>query len=153
MPRSTYTAAFKTKIVLEVLREEKELGEIAAEHNLNPNMVRNWKREFLENAETVFENPKKLEREAKRKEAALEKKNTQMLKTIGQLTLERDFLQDCFRRAVNVKSCAASTEKLRRIKRGGVCDTERATCLTREANHPACWSQCSHLGQRASEAR
>ena len=27
----------------------------------------------------------------------LEKKNTQMLKTIGQLTLERDFLRDCFR--------------------------------------------------------
>ena len=71
MPRSTYTAAFKTKIVLEVLREEKELGEIAAEHNLNPNMVRNWKREFLENAQTVFENPKKLAKEARRKEAAL----------------------------------------------------------------------------------
>ena len=99
MPRSTYTASFKTKIVLEVLREEKELGEIAAEHNLNPNMVRNWKREFLENAQTVFENPKKLEKEARRKEAALEKRNNQMLKTIGQLTLERDFLQDCFRRA------------------------------------------------------
>lgn len=98
MPRSTYTAAFKTKIVLEVLREERELGEIAAEHNLSPNMVRNWKREFLDNAEIVFENPKKLEREAKRKEAALEKKNNQMLRTIGQLTLERDFLQDCFRR-------------------------------------------------------
>ena len=99
MPRSTCTASFKTKIVLEVLREEKELGEIAAEHNLNPNMVRNWKREFLENAQTVFENPKKLEKEARRKEAALEKRNNQMLKTIGQLTLERDFLQDCFRRA------------------------------------------------------
>jgi transposase-like protein len=99
MPRSTYTAAFKTKIILEVLREERELGEIAAEHNLRPNMVRNWKREFLENAQTVFENPKKLEKEARRKEAALEKRNTQMLKTIGQLTLERDFLQDCFRRA------------------------------------------------------
>ena len=99
MPRSTYTAAFKTKIVLEVLREEKELGEIAAEHNLSPNMVRNWKREFLDNAESVFENPKKAAREAKRKEAALEKRNNQMLKTIGQLTLERDFLQDCFRRA------------------------------------------------------
>lgn len=98
MPRSTYTAAFKTKIVLEVLREERELGEIAAEHNLSPNMVRNWKREFLDNAEIVFENPKKLEREAKRKEASLEKKNNQMLRTIGQLTLERDFLQDCFRR-------------------------------------------------------
>ena len=99
MPRSTYTPAFKTKIVLEVLREERELGEIAAEHNLSPNMVRNWKREFLANAESVFENPKKREKEAKRKEAALEKKNNQMLRTIGQLTLERDFLQECFRLA------------------------------------------------------
>jgi transposase-like protein len=98
MPRSTYTAAFKTKVVLEVLREEQELGEIAAKYNLSPNMVRNWKREFLDNAERFFENPKKQEKEAKRKEAALEKKNNQMLKTIGQLTLERDFLQDCFRR-------------------------------------------------------
>lgn len=34
---------------------------------------------------------------AKRKEDGLRKKNDQMLKTIGQLTLERDFLQDCFR--------------------------------------------------------
>ena len=74
------------------------IGEIAAEYNLNPNMVRNWKREFLDNAESVFENPRKQEREAKRKEKALEKQNTQMLKTIGQLTLERDFLQDCFRK-------------------------------------------------------
>ena len=60
------------------------IGEIAAEYNLNPNMVRNWKREFLDNAESVFENPRKQEREAKRKEKALEKQNTQMLKTIGQ---------------------------------------------------------------------
>lgn len=42
MTRSNYTPAFKAKIVLEVLREERELGEIAAENNLNPNMVRNW---------------------------------------------------------------------------------------------------------------
>ena len=54
----------------------------------SPNMVRNWKREFPDNAQTVFENPKKLEKEARRKEAALEKKNSQMLRTIGQLTLE-----------------------------------------------------------------
>ena len=98
MARSNYTPAFKAKIVLEVLREEREPGEIAAENNLNPNMVRNWKREFLDNAESVFAHPSKSEKEAKRKEAALEKQNTQMLKTIGQLTLERDFLQDCFRK-------------------------------------------------------
>ena len=61
--RSNYTAKFKTKIVLEVLKEEKELGVIAAENNLNPNMVRKWRKEFLENAESVFENPTQIEKD------------------------------------------------------------------------------------------
>jgi len=99
MARTSYTPDFKARIVLEVLREEKELNAIASEHNLNPNMIRQWKKEFLENASTVFEPSSKTEKENRRKEAALEKKNEQMLKTIGQLTLERDFLQDCFHRS------------------------------------------------------
>ena len=98
MAHRQYTAQYKTKIVLEVLQCEKELGEIAAENELNPNMVRNWKREFLEKASTVFEDPRKDAREAKKKEEAQRKETARMLKTIGQLTLERDFLQDCFRR-------------------------------------------------------
>ena len=98
MAHRQYTAQYKAKIVLEVLQGEKELGEIASENNLNPNMLRNWKREFLENAAAVFENPKKQAKEAKKKETAQRKETARMLKTIGQLTLERDFLQDCFRR-------------------------------------------------------
>ena len=57
MAHRQYTPEYKAKIVLEVLKGEKELGEIAAENELNPNMVRNWKREFLENASSVFEGP------------------------------------------------------------------------------------------------
>ena len=72
-------------------------GTIAAEHNLNPNMLRNWKAEFLEHASSMFEGKGKSEREAKRKEAAAKKKREKMLKTIGQLTIERNFLQNCFR--------------------------------------------------------
>ena len=98
MGHRRYTAQYKTRIVLEVLQGEKELGEIAAENNLNPTMVRNWKREFLENASAAFEDPRKAEKEAKKKAEAQRKEVDQMLKTIGQLTLERDFLQDCFRR-------------------------------------------------------
>ena len=98
MGHRRYTAQYKTRIVLEVLQGEKELGEIAAENNLNPNMVRNWKREFLENASAAFEDPRKAEKEAKKKAEVQRKEVAQMLKTIGQLTLERDFLQDCFRR-------------------------------------------------------
>lgn len=97
MSRGKYTSEFKAKIVLEVLQGERELGAIAAENNLNPNMVRNWKSEFLENSSSVFEEHGKSEREAKKKEAAAAKERDKLLKTIGQLTVERNFLQDCFR--------------------------------------------------------
>lgn len=97
MTRKNYTPEFKAKVVLEVLKEEAELNTIAAKYELNPNMVRTWRKEFLANVASVFEGSSKAEKEARRKEAALEKKNTQMLKTIGKLTVERDFLQECFR--------------------------------------------------------
>ena len=97
MARKTYTPDFKAKIVLEVLKEEKTLEAIASEHDLNPNMVRSWRKEFLANASIVFQPTNKAAKEAKRKEALLEKQTNKMLKTIGQLTIERDFLQDCFR--------------------------------------------------------
>ena len=65
MSYKTYTSEFKAKVVIEVLQGEKSLSEIAAQYNLNPNMVRNWKSEFLENASTIFENPKKAEKAAR----------------------------------------------------------------------------------------
>jgi len=98
MPRKKYTSEFKTKIILSILQGDKELNVIASENGLNPNMVRKWKQEFLQNAHLAFGADS--ERKAvQRKEDDLKKKNDQMLKTIGQLTLERDFLQDCFRQA------------------------------------------------------
>lgn len=58
-------------------------------------MLRTWKKEFLQNAGPVFnERQKPAEREG-----TLEEERTAMFKTIGQLMLESDFLQDCFRRA------------------------------------------------------
>ena len=96
MSRSSYSAEYKAKVVLEVLQGEKELGVIAAEQGLNPNMIRNWKREFVENASQVFSEKRQI-KDAHKKEVALKKEKEQMLKTIGQLTLERDFIQGAFR--------------------------------------------------------
>ncbi len=41
MPRNVYTPEFKARIVIEVLEGARQLEAIAAEHQLNPNMVRN----------------------------------------------------------------------------------------------------------------
>ena len=98
MPRKKYTAEFKTKVILSILQGDKEFYEICAEYNLNPSMVRKWKQDFLKNAHLALGATAE-RKNAQRKEDDLKKKNDQMLKTIGQLTLERDFLQDCFRQA------------------------------------------------------
>ena len=98
MTRRTYTPEYKAKLVIEVLQGEKELNTIAAENGISPNMLRNWKAEFLEHASRAFDSNRQ-EKEARRKEADLKKTQAQMLRTIGQLTLERDFLQGCFRKA------------------------------------------------------
>lgn len=96
MPKRKYTAEFKSKIIIAILQGDKEFNIICSENNLNPNMVRKWKQDFLQNAHLVFDAAPE-QKIAQRKESDLKKKNDQMLKTIGQLTLERDFLQDCFR--------------------------------------------------------
>ena len=59
-------------------------------------MVRKWKQEFLQNAHRAFDSDSE-QKAGERKETRLKRKNDQMLKTIGQLTLERDFLQGGFR--------------------------------------------------------
>ena len=92
MGKTTYTAKFKADCVLEVLQGDQELGEIATRHNINPNMLRGWKREFLDNAAKIFgESRKEKEMAAATQEQAI--KYEELLKTVGQLTLERDWLK------------------------------------------------------------
>ncbi len=67
MGKTTYTPEFMSKLEHELLQGEKQIGELAAEHNLNPNMLRNWRKEFIENASRVFDESTR-EKEMKRKE-------------------------------------------------------------------------------------
>ncbi len=78
MALSSYSAEFKAKVVLEVLQVEREQGEIAAANGINPNMLRNWKKDFLANASRVFDETTRV-KEARRKEEDLEKQREQIL--------------------------------------------------------------------------
>ncbi|MBQ8488563.1 MAG: transposase, partial [Pseudobutyrivibrio sp.] len=46
---------FKAKLVLKVLKGEKELNVIATENDIQPNLLRNWKKESLDKASVVFD--------------------------------------------------------------------------------------------------
>ena len=50
----TFTAKFKAQVVLDLITEAKTMAEICREHNLKDPVVRRWKSEFLERAETIF---------------------------------------------------------------------------------------------------
>jgi len=88
-----FTSEFKVGLVLELLREERSLSEIAAAHQINPNQLARWRQEFLERAPAVFEEPKTAKARQKAEDEAANEK-ARLLKTIGQLTMERDFLQE-----------------------------------------------------------
>lgn len=53
-----YDTGFKVKVVLEALKEELTLNELAAKYEVIPANIRNWKRDFLANAELVFDKEK-----------------------------------------------------------------------------------------------
>ena len=44
--RTVYKTEFKTKLVLEVLKGEQTINEIASKYNVTPNNIQNWKKIF-----------------------------------------------------------------------------------------------------------
>jgi len=45
--RTHYTAEFKAKVVKEMLKEEKTVGQLAAEYQVHTNMLYRWRDQVL----------------------------------------------------------------------------------------------------------
>ena len=82
--RMKHTPAFKAKVALEAVREQQSVAELARRYGVHANQIYKWKREFLVNAERVFTN-------GEGKGDSSEREG-ELLKKIGELTVERDFL-------------------------------------------------------------
>ena len=89
--RRNFSAEFKTNLVLQLLKGEKELNVLAVENDIQPNLLRNWKKEFLANASLAFDN--KREDNLREKLAEERKEKAEYAKKVGQLTMQVDWLK------------------------------------------------------------
>jgi transposase len=90
--RNRYSAEFKAKVVLDALRGELTVAELAKKHGVHPNLITNWKRQATAGMAALFET---------KSESAVEAQQSEVEKLhakIGQLVVERDFLSKAFKR-------------------------------------------------------
>ncbi len=88
--RTVYSAEFKTRLVLELLKEDKTLTQIASKNNITPKNLQNWKKIFLNNAVVAME-PAKAVKEYKEENIKLKAKLDEYAKVVGQLTVENEW--------------------------------------------------------------
>jgi transposase len=84
-PRRNHSAAFKARVALEAIRGEKTVAEIAAHHEVHATQVTAWKTQLLEKAAGIFGGDA-LAVDGRERIRELHEK-------IGELTVERDFLE------------------------------------------------------------
>lgn len=86
--RTKHSPAFKAKVALAAVREEGTVPEIARRYKVHATVVYRWKRQLLDNLSQVFEaEPGAGGGDASEREAEL-------LRKIGELIVERDFLSN-----------------------------------------------------------
>lgn len=81
--RRNHSAAFKAKVALTAIAGEKTLAELAQQFEVHPNQITTWKRQLCESAPDIFDTS----------HAKPEVDLQTLHAKIGQLTLEKDFLE------------------------------------------------------------
>ncbi len=72
---------------MESLKESQPLNELAMKHELSPTQISKWKKSFLASAESIFSSGKLVV------QSEGEEQRDRLLKTIGELKVENDFLK------------------------------------------------------------
>ena len=88
--RRKHSPLFKSKVALAALKGDKTIAELAAQFEVHPNQITDWKRQLQENAANVFG-----QKPEKEKGPDIQR----MQAKIGQLTLENDFLENALIKA------------------------------------------------------
>ena len=87
--RRTHNPAFKARVALAALREDRTMAELCEQFELHPNQIADWKRELLARAAEIFAGGA----------PAVPVDLAPLHAKIGQLALENDFLEGALTKA------------------------------------------------------
>lgn len=88
--RRHFSAKQKAQIVLEILKEERTIAQIASEYSVHPNQLHRWKKQATDNFAELFQKDNKRERA---KEAAHGRQLEELYAEIGRLTTQVNWLK------------------------------------------------------------
>lgn len=116
-----FSAEEKTRIVLELLKEDMTLSQLSSKYEISSNSISNWKKQFLSNAAIAFE-PAKVVSEYQAQINKLREQNDELAKALGKTTVERDWAVGKLRSLdlLNRKSLVAS--KLEKLPKTRQCE-------------------------------
>ena len=87
MKRNPRSAQFKSQVALEALKNQKTMNELAAEYEIHPNQISQWKKQLLEGLPSLFANGRA---KATQNDEALQGR---LYEEIGRLKVELDWLK------------------------------------------------------------
>ena len=90
MNRNQHTPDEKAKLVLEAIRGERTINEIASANNIHPNMLSRWKREAEEGLASLFQDDSAKKRKEQREH---EEELNELYVQIGKLSTQIEWLK------------------------------------------------------------
>ncbi len=85
--KRSHEAGFKAKVAIEAIKEEETLAVLSGKYGVHSNCIVNWKKTAVESVQDAFT------RKSKSKKEEEEITRDDLLKEIGQLKMENEFLK------------------------------------------------------------
>lgn len=83
--RRKFSSDFKSKVAIAAIKENETLATLSSQFDVHSNQILKWKKEFLDNCSMAFEKKDEFE--------DLEKDRDKLLRKVGELQMDNDFLK------------------------------------------------------------
>ena len=85
--RRKHTPAFKAKVALEAVKEDRTIAELASEFEVHPNQISQWKKLLQETVASIFSGS------LTSSDRAYEREIDKLVMRIGRLDIENEYLK------------------------------------------------------------